>query len=86
MSHLQGNNISKCTRSRDRTGMGKAHWFLRPARLPIPPSGHEIIGVGVHCVCLSRVWGAKIIDLGVYCKLFPIDEMLFNIPKFASRP
>ena len=37
------------TRSRDRTGMGKAHWFLRPARLPIPPSGHgqEDVRMGV---------------------------------------
>ena len=28
-----------CTRSRGRTGTPKRNWFLRPARLPIPPSG-----------------------------------------------
>ena len=62
MSHLQGNNISKCTRSRDRTGMGKAHWFLRPARLPIPPSGHEnmSLGVGLGVGCEDNRFGGVV--------------------------
>ncbi len=36
--------------------MGKAHWFLRPARLPIPPSGRESLGVGVGVGVGVMVW------------------------------
>ncbi len=56
------------TRSRDRTGMGKAHWFLRPARLPIPPSGHTFFR------------GAKIANLFVIHKRIAllIFEIIIN--------
>jgi len=42
--------------------------------------------VGKQCECISGVWGAKIIDLGVWCKYYRNWELLFNIPKFTSRP
>ena len=36
-------NERLCTRSRDRTGTAiTGHWILSPARLPIPPSGHQV--------------------------------------------
>jgi hypothetical protein len=48
------------------------------------------MGVGVveslHCGDVLFVWGAKIIDLGVWCKYFVSSELLFNIPKLSTRP
>jgi hypothetical protein len=39
-----------------RTGLEPArrcqHWSLKPARLPIPPSGQEGMSLGVSFVCV----------------------------------
>jgi hypothetical protein len=68
---FNGIHASCCTRSRDRTGMGKAHWFLRPARLPIPPSGQEGMSVGVGVgVCMHTVWsGCEVNRFGVVVQI-----------------
>ena len=73
-----------CTRSRDRTGMGIAHWFLRPARLPIPPSGRESLGVGVGVkvwmgagVGVSHSVGCEDNRFGGVVQIFRIQQTAF---------
>ena len=57
-----------CTRSRNRTGTAiTGHWILSPARLPIPPSGHQVDSTTIKSLrCVSR------------CKFKQKTETLFH--------
>ena len=64
--------------------MGKAHWFLRPARLPIPPSGQEGMGLGVGVIVwtgegvgVSHTVGCEVNRFGVAVQIIRMLETAF---------
>ena len=46
-----------------------SHWFLRPTRLPIPPSGRRGCGFGCGCE-----WAAKIFKFSFQFQLKPLKR------------
>ena len=47
-------SLSFCTQTRGRTGWMLLHWCLRPARLPIPPSGQLLSGICFSLIAVQR--------------------------------